>query len=122
MRKIIRLLLKHGAGLARKKFEGVFLLHLVRDPDVAVLLVENGRNVLHHKIYQLKRSTVGRFTLPFSKDKIAKAKDLYMVFLEHDINIEDIYGMTVLDTATEIKLSEVCAELLEPFPNRLENI
>lgn len=133
-REIIRLLLKHGAGLAGKKFGGLFPLHLVRDPDIVVLLVENGarinaldsygRNALHYKMCQLKRSTAGRFSPPPSKDKIAKTKDLFMAYLEHgaDIEIKDIHGMTVLDTATEITLPEICAALLELFPNYLESI
>lgn len=133
-REIIRLLLKYGAGLAGKKFEGWFPLHRVRDADVAVLLMDNGarindldfygRNALHREIYQLKRFSSGRFTLPPNKVKIAKAKDLCMVYLERgaDIHIKDIYGMTVLDIAMEIKSSEGCAALLELFPNHLEDI
>lgn len=95
-RKIIKLPLKHGASLAEREPTGRFPLHFAKEPDIVALLVENGapintldlegRNALHHKIWQLKGVAERLYCLPFTEEEkiVVKAKDFCKVHLENE--------------------------------------
>lgn len=128
-RKIIKLLLKHGADLTiRDDAEGGFPLHLAEKADIVHLLVENGApinaldlsgmNALHLYIRHLEDFIKHRLrawlNTHSAEDVAPEAVDLCRAHLEHgaDINIRNDSGQTVFDMVYSIGLPHTREALL----------